>query len=76
MKVKYLGPRAMVDVAPYGSHLAGEIKDYPEEFAQALLAESRRQHFEAVAERSPVKPAYPGKPIKHKRSKNHETDEG
>lgn len=48
MKVRYLGPRQSVWVAPFGVHVAGEIKDYPEEFARDLVATSRRQQFEMV----------------------------
>lgn len=50
MKIRYLGPRQSVGVAPYGPHVAGEIKDYPEEFARNLIGTSRRQQFEIVEE--------------------------
>jgi len=55
MKIKYLGPRAAVEVAPFGPHGIGEIKDYPDEFAEELLKTSKRQEFEAVAARKPPK---------------------
>jgi|GEM_PF-3563333 len=54
MKIKYLGPGAAVDVAPYGRHAAGEVKEYPDDFAEELLATSHRQQFEAEGAASSV----------------------
>ena len=48
MKIKYLGPSPEVNVAPYGPHRKDEDKDYPDEFAEELLATSKKQHFKAV----------------------------
>lgn len=78
MKVKYLGPRQVVEVSPYGSHWAGEIKDYPEAFARDLAATSSRQRFELVEPQPEPNPAPAPKPRrnsfrgKQKRSKDHE----
>ena len=48
MKLKYLGPRDQVLVEPYGRHWQDKVKEYPDDFAEALLATSVRQKFEAV----------------------------
>ena len=48
MKIKYLGPPPEVNVAPYGPHKQDEVKEYPDEFAEDLLATSKKQHFEAI----------------------------
>lgn len=48
MKIKYLGPSPVVIVAPYGDHRKDEIKDYPDEFGENLIATSKKQRFEAV----------------------------
>lgn len=48
MKIKYLGPSESVNVAPYGPHRKGEEKDYPDEFAEELLATSKKQKFKAA----------------------------
>jgi len=48
MKIKYLGPSPSVNVAPFGPHVKGESKEYPDDFGEELLATSVRQQFEAV----------------------------
>lgn len=48
MKIKYTGPRDVINVAPYGLHGKDEVKDYPDEFGEDLLATSKKQKFEAV----------------------------
>jgi len=48
MKIIYLGPSRAVNVAPYGPHARGEVKDYPDEFGEELLATSKKQRFKAV----------------------------
>lgn len=50
MKIKYLGPRDQVIVAPYGQHWQGEIKDYPDKFGEELLASMKTNRFEEVKE--------------------------
>ena len=58
MKVKYLGPSDAVNVGGYGSHRKGEVKHYPDEFAEELLVTSKKQKFKAVpATKSGGKPA-------------------
>ena len=49
MKIRYLGPQPRVSVGPYGPHMRGEVKDYPDGFGEELLATSRRQRFEKVS---------------------------
>ena len=44
MKIKYLGPRAEVNVGGYGNHQKDTVKDYPKHIAEDLLA-SKRQNF-------------------------------
>lgn len=48
MQIKYLGPMEKVDVAPYGEHRKGKVKEYPDEFGEELLATSKKQKFEAI----------------------------
>lgn len=73
MKVRYLGPRSSVIVAPYGAHPAGEIKDYPEEFARDLVSTSLRQQFElAEPEITPPEPEPAPRKRQAKRSFFHE----
>jgi len=48
MKIKYLGPSDEVIVAPYGPHRKGDVKEYPDDFAEELLATSIKQKFEAI----------------------------
>jgi len=48
MKLKYKGPGAYVMVAGFGRHDRKEIKDYPDEVAEELLATSKRQKFQVV----------------------------
>jgi len=48
MKIKYLGPSPVVKIAPYGDHRKDEVKDYPDEFGEDLLATSKKQKFEAI----------------------------
>lgn len=48
MKIKYLGPMNRVIVAPYGDHFKDQVKDYPKEFGEELLATSLKQQFEVV----------------------------
>ena len=49
MKIKYTGPMTAVQVAPYGLHKAGEVKDYPDAFGKELIDTSTRQKFEVVS---------------------------
>lgn len=37
-----------VNIAPYGSHAKNEVKDYPDEFGEDLLATSKKQKFEVI----------------------------
>jgi len=61
MKIRYLGCRRpngelvgdSVGVGGFGSHLRGEVKDYPEDVGQELLATMRRQKFELVEDEAP-----------------------
>jgi len=48
MQIKYLGPSGDVNVAPYGPHRKGDVKEYPDDFAEELLATSIKQKFEAI----------------------------
>jgi len=48
MQVKYCGPRKEIIVAPYGPHRKGDVKEYPDDFAEELMATSKKQQFEAV----------------------------
>jgi len=54
MKVKYLGPRDGVHVEPYGVHLKNQVKDYPDDFADDLIATSQKQQFKAMETRKPA----------------------
>ena len=49
MKIKYLGPSASINVAPFGPHARGEEKEYPDDFGADLIATSKKQQFEVVA---------------------------
>ena len=53
MWIKYLGPSESVNVEPYGPHRKDEAKEYPDEFAEELLATSKKQKFKA--EKAPAK---------------------
>lgn len=55
MFIRYLGPREEIDLPPHGRHLRGQSKDYPEDFGKELLATSKRQVFEVVAEKKAEK---------------------
>jgi len=48
MFIKYLGPSDSVNVGGYGSHAKAEVKEYPDEFGEELLATSKKQKFEVV----------------------------
>jgi len=48
MKIKYLGPRDKVNVEPYGPQKQNEVKEYPDDFGEELLATSVKQRFEAL----------------------------
>ncbi len=48
MKLKYLGPRDSIMIQGNGLHEKGEIKEYPDDVGQDLLATSVKQKFEAV----------------------------
>lgn len=48
MKIKYLGPSTSVNVHPYGAHAQDQTREYPADFAEELLATSKRNQFEAV----------------------------
>jgi hypothetical protein len=48
MKIIYHGPQDKVNVAPYGEHFKGQVKEYPDPFGRELLETSRRQQFEAL----------------------------
>ena len=50
MKIKYLGPAESVNVEPHGPHRQGEVKDYPADFGEDLLATSKKQQFELVGD--------------------------
>lgn len=50
MKIKYLGPSSSVNVAPYGPHPKGQVVDYPDDFAEELLATSKKQRFTSVGQ--------------------------
>ena len=50
MQIKYLGPSGDVNVAPYGPHRKGDVKEYPDDFARELLATSIKQQFEPVGD--------------------------
>ena len=68
MKLRYLGPRQSVGVGGFGLHIAGEVRDYPEEFAFELLRTSVRQRFELVPE-APASPKPSSKPKSRRRIK-------
>lgn len=51
MLIRYLGPREEIDLPPHGKHMRGQSKDYPDDFGRDLLATSKRQIFEQVAEK-------------------------
>lgn len=48
MKIKYLGPSAKVNVHPFGEHRKFEVKDYPDDFAEDMIATRREHKFEIV----------------------------
>lgn len=48
MKIRYLGPGDAVVVGGFGPHRRGEVKDYPDDVGEELLATSVKQRFEAV----------------------------
>lgn len=48
MDIVYLGPYESVNVAPYGDHRKGQLKQYPDEFGADLIATSRKNRFESV----------------------------
>lgn len=48
MKIRYLGPRTEVNVAPFGKHQLNDVKNYPDDFAKELMETSSRQRFEVV----------------------------
>jgi len=48
MNIKYLGPSPEVNVASYGPHRKDAVKEYPDDFAEELLATSKKQKFELV----------------------------
>ena len=56
MQIKYLGPSEAVNVASYGSHRKGDVKEYPDDFAEELLRTSKKQQFEVMGERSKPEP--------------------
>jgi len=64
-KIRYLGPADQVNVAPYGPHRRGEVKDYPDDFAMHLIRTSHRQHFEIAQDSIEERPdnAEPGEQI-------------
>jgi len=49
MNIRYDGPSPSVNVEPYGSHAKGEVKEYPAEFGEELIATSKKQRFTAIA---------------------------
>lgn len=62
MKIKYLGPIPLpekleggmwVNVHPYGQHDINEVKEYPDDFGEELLATSKSQRFEQIIENQP-----------------------
>lgn len=55
MLITYLGPREEIDLPPYGRHLRGQSKDYPEDFGKELIATSKRQMFQMVVEKKAEK---------------------
>jgi len=48
MLIKYLGPSDKVNVGGHGLHLRKEVKEYPDDFAEELLATSQKQQFEEI----------------------------
>jgi len=48
MKIKYCGPGSFINVHPHGRHDKDEVKDYPDEFAEDLLATAKENKFEVV----------------------------
>lgn len=57
MRIQYEGPRASIRVTPYGAHKKGAVKDYPDDFGEALIRTSKRQKFSRVdAKLSATKP--------------------
>lgn len=45
VKVLYEGPCDKVNVVPFGEHVKGAEKEYPEDFARELIATSKTQIF-------------------------------
>lgn len=56
MQIRYDGPRSDIEVGDFGPHKKGEVKEYPDEFGEALLATSRKQKFVAVSSDPVPKP--------------------
>lgn len=50
MEIRYEGPCSMVNVAPFGAHVRGMVKTYPDDFGAELLRTSKRQQFTVVEE--------------------------
>lgn len=60
MKLKYIGPLVAFSHAEYGHHVQGMVKEYPDDFAEELLATTKRQIFEVIKE-TPKKVKQKGK---------------
>jgi len=45
VRIRYEGPCDKVNVAPYGEHAKGQVKEYPEDFAKELIKTSEFQKF-------------------------------
>ena len=48
VKLIYTGPGEKVNVAPFGTHMIGEKKEYPLEAAHELMKTSSKQKFETA----------------------------
>lgn len=48
MLIKYLGPSPEVNVGQFGSHRKDEVKEYPDNIGQELIATAQKQQFEAA----------------------------
>jgi hypothetical protein len=55
-RIKYNGPSESINVEPYGRHVRGTVKEYPDDFAVDLIATSRKQKFERMPEALPETP--------------------
>lgn len=55
--IKYLGPRAEIEVQGFGPHRRGQTKEYPDTVADELVATAVRQRFELVEEGGTAKAA-------------------